>query len=759
MAQPEKLHEGKVQHHGNFAFLLAEKPGQEDLMLRGPSLRLAMDGDRVQARVTPGDKGRPAGEIVKVLQRARLSITGVLRQRAERWIAIPEEADERDAIRVLGFLNDIKPRDGEVVVVTITQWPTLKEAAGGQVSEALGMPGEAGVRMRAVLRTRDLPEAFPKEVLEESRAFPDAVPPEMWEGRLDLRNAAVFTIDGADAKDFDDAVSLEVVNPHIMRLGVHIADVSHYVKKGTALDGEAAGRATSIYLADRVVPMLPPNLSDSLCSLMPDVERLTVSCFMDVDAAGKVRDSELKVSVIKSRRRFTYEEVQALINGKSVPNVDPQVGETVLRMWTLCRALTRQRMNRGALDMTNPEYKVRVGPDGRPLDVIKRPRLGSHRLIEEFMLLANETVARTLLKKRVPFLSRIHPDPDARKLEILGNELKKMGCFVPTSLAASPSTAMQIILQKALAHPMEETINMLVMRSLKQASYSHMPGGHFGLASEAYCHFTSPIRRYPDLVTHRAIKAVLEERPGEPLGAGLKELGLHCSQRERVAADAERRSVDILRAELLKKRVGEVFEGVVSGTAGFGLFVTLKDFGSSGLVRGVSAPLGSKVKVQLDGVNEGKGELDLSIPGAKAAPAAPRYDPSKPKFDPNPKSRFNPNKPRYKGKAEAWAKPKFEPGKKRFDPSKPKYDPSKPKFDPTKARFDPSKKRYDPSKPKFDPNQTRYETKGKPAADWKPKPKSDAPKPKFDRGAKPKSDPNAKPKFYDRFTSKKRRRD
>jgi ribonuclease R len=609
----EAPRQGKVQHHGRFAFLLAERPGEEDLMLRGPSLRLAMDGDRVEARLTPGEKGRPAGEITRVLERARASVTGVLRKWGERWVAVSEEGDERDAVRVLGAAPGLALREGEAAVVRITQWPTLKEAAGGEVVEVLGLPGEPGVRLRAVLRTRDIPEGFPEEVLCESRAFPREVPPEAWQGRLDLRGLPVFTIDGEDAKDFDDAVSLEVLNPHLMRLGVHIADVSHYVKRGTALDKEAAQRATSIYMADRVVPMLPPNLSDHLCSLMPDVERLTLSCFMDVDARGNVRDSSLKETVIRSRRRFAYEEVEDLMKGQAVERVDSQVHETVLRMATLFKALTLQRMRRGALDMMMPEYKVRVDSQGRPVDVVKRPRLGSHRLIEEFMLLANETVARTLLKKRVPFLSRIHPEPDKRKLEGLGAELKKMGVYVPASLGKTPSSAMQIILRKAAGQALEDTVNMLVVRSLKQASYSHKPGEHFGLASQAYCHFTSPIRRYPDLVTHRGVKALLQGRPDEPLAAGLKELGEHCSERERVAADAERRSVDILRAELLKKKVGQVFEGVVSGTAGFGLFVTLAGLGASGLVRGSGPALGSRVQVRLDGVNEGKGELDLSL--------------------------------------------------------------------------------------------------------------------------------------------------
>lgn len=721
----QRLHEGTIQHHGRFAFLLAEEPGQEDLMLRGPSLGLAMDGDRVLARMVPGDKGRPVGEIVRVVKRARSSVTGVLVKKGAIWLAVPEEADERDAIRVLGFAAGISPRVGEIVVVKITQWPTLREVCGGQVCESLGRPGEAGVRLRAVLRTRDLPEHFPERVLAESRAFPEAVSPEMWAGRLDLRALPLCTIDGADAKDFDDAVSLEVLDSGAMRLGVHIADVSHYVKKGTLLDEEAAERATSVYMADRVVPMLPPNLSDGLCSLMPNVERLTLSCFMDVDAAGKVLSSTLSESVIRSRRRFTYEEVESVLRGESVANVDADLQETILRMGRLFKALTLLRLKRGALDMTMPEYKVSVDAQGRPVEVVKRQRLDSHRLIEEFMLLANETVASALLKRRIPFLSRIHPDPDPRKLEILRAELRKMGAYAPPSLTSSPSAGMQDVLAKAAGQPLEETINMLVMRSLKQASYSHVPGEHFGLASEAYCHFTSPIRRYPDLVTHRAVKALLRERPDEASSEGLKELGAHCSERERVAADAERRSVDILRAELLKKKIGEIFEGVVSGSAAFGLFVTLQDLGASGLVRGASAALGSRVKVRLDRVDEGKGELDLSLSGPAPAVAAPSPRPAlerKPKFGPRAKRAFGDN-PRFNRED----KPKWDPNRPKFDPNKPKWDSNKPRFDPrAKRKFDPNPKR------KFDPN----------------------PKRKFDG---PAVDPN-KRKFFSGLISKKPRR-
>ena len=390
-------------------------------------------------------------------------------------------------------------------------------------------------------------------------------------------------------------------------------------------------------------PSITPNLSNHLCSLMPNVDRLTLSCFMDIDDRGDVKESSFKETVISSRRRFTYEEVESLLKMREVPNVDPDVKEAVLRMGGLFKTLHEMRLRRGALDLSTPEYKVTVDAQGRPLAVVKQERLDSHRLIEEFMLLANETTATTLLEHNIPFLNRIHPDPDTRKLSILAAELLKMGIHAH-GLTASPASAMQVVLKNAVGQPLEDTINMLVTRSLKQASYSHEPGGHFGLASAAYCHFTSPIRRYPDLVTHRAVRALLQGLPGAELSEGLQKLGVHCSERERLATDAERRSVDLLRAELLKKQVGRIFEGVVSGSAGFGLFVTLKDIGASGLVRKVSADLGSRIQVKLDSVNEDKGELDFSLVG----PSKPRWE--KPSQD---RPKWNKNKPR-------WDKPKFD---------------------------------------------------------------------------------------------------
>lgn len=617
------MREGVIQHHGHFAFLLSETPGEEDVLLKGPTLRLAMDGDRVRARVRPGDRERTVGEISEVVSRARATVTGVLKRAPGGWLAIPEEGAAHDAIRVDGFAPGVRPRDGEIVVVHVLRWPTMQAPASGEARESLGRPGQPGVRLTAVLRTRELPDAFPEDVLGESRRFPDHVTPDLMRGREDLSNLPLFTIDGADAKDFDDAVSLEPAGG-LLRLGVHIADVSRYVAPGSALDREAARRATSVYLADRTVPMLPPNLSDHLCSLMPKVERLAVSCFMDITPEGRITSSRLAETVIKSRRRFTYEEVQAVLDGGKVDDLSPEVEASVRRMGALAKRLTRLRLERGALDMNMPEYRVVVDAHGTPLRVEKRPRLDSHRLIEEFMLAANEAVARTLLRAKLEFPHRVHEDPDPKKLEALGGELKKLGLPVPPGLVSHPVRALQQVLRHAEGHPLEESINFMTVRSLKQARYAARPGGHFGLASAAYTHFTSPIRRYPDLLTHRAVKGFLSgDRHVRVTNDPLERVTAHCSERERVATEAERQSVDLLRAALLKRREGQVFEGLVIKNAAFGAFVRLGDTGAEGLLRGAGLTVGSRVTVRLGKVHEGKGELDLELI-RQAAPAAPK---------------------------------------------------------------------------------------------------------------------------------------
>ncbi|MDE2491449.1 MAG: VacB/RNase II family 3'-5' exoribonuclease [Elusimicrobia bacterium] len=617
----EPLVEGRIQHRGRFAFLLSETEGEPDVYLRGPSLRLAMDGDRVQARVFEERGGRRMGTIVCVVARARTTLVGVLRRAGKFWALVPEDGGEEGAVQVLGAEKDVRLAEGKLAALRIERWPTEERAAGGTVVELIGDPADPKARLSAVLAAREIPTAFPAAALDEAAALPADPSPADWDGRPELFGPAVFTIDGADAKDFDDAVSLEEAGSGRLRLGVHIADVAHYVRADSPLDREGYRRGTSVYLPGRVIPMLPPELSDGLCSLRPDVPRLTMTCWLDLREDGEILGSRIEETVIRSRRRFTYEEVQELLDGREVPRVAADVRDAVLRMGRLAKVLTAARLRRGALDLAAPEYKVVCGPDGEPRAVEKRARLDSHRLIEEFMLAANEAVARTLSKARVPFLRRLHEDPDPERLQQLQEELGRLGIRAKTSLVAHPAEGLQSLLDAARGHPFEETANIQVIRSLKLAVYSPEKGGHFGLASADYCHFTSPIRRYPDLLVHRALKDLLEGRAGARAGGrDLAAAGIRCSERERAAQEAERRAVDLARARLLGREVGKTFEGVVVNATAAGLFVALPESGAVGLLRGGRAALGAKIRVRLAAVDLAAGRLDFegvreSLPG------------------------------------------------------------------------------------------------------------------------------------------------
>ncbi|MFH2202479.1 MAG: VacB/RNase II family 3'-5' exoribonuclease [Elusimicrobiota bacterium] len=628
---------GVLQHRGNFAFLLVDEPGERDIFVRGPSLRLAMDGDTVEVR-RRGGGGRPEGEIVRVLHRSRSTVVGVLRTLSGKWWL--ESTDQEDApwIEVAGF-DAVHPQAGMLAAARITRWPTPSVGAAGQVTELLGRPGEPGARTRAIVRALEIPERFPEAVLREARTFPGSVTAAMSRGRLDLRATPLFTIDGADAKDFDDAVSLQRLDRGVVRLGVHIADVSSYVLPGSEIDREAARRGTSVYLPGRVIPMLPPNLSDNLCSLMPEVDRLAFSCFMDIDDAGRVVDRKFVQSVIRSWRRFTYEEVETLLQGATVRGVRGPVKDAVLAMGRLAKRLTQSRLQRGALDIDLPEYAVEVSSSGAPTAIIRRERLDSHRLIEEFMILANEAVAVHLRGLGRVFPNRIHEDPDPEKLAALREELQTLGVNVAGGLATAGSRGLQNVLKTIRNHPLRDILGVMVMRSLKQAVYSVRNLGHFGLASKAYCHFTSPIRRYPDLLTHRELQASLKpdaaNRRGKSRGRGRKgrargqtheyeQLCVHASQRERNAAEAERQVTKVLRGEFMGRQVGQEFDGVVMRAAPYGVFVELVGTGVSGLARSAKTRIGTPVRVRIQGVLEAKGEISLEILRSGLKKAAPR---------------------------------------------------------------------------------------------------------------------------------------
>ncbi len=617
----ESLIEGVVQLHGHFGFLISEVPGRPDVYLRGAGLRLAMEGDRVSVKITGAKGERRFGAIVRVVSRGRTTLVGILRKAGKFWTLVSEAGDASEGAQVLDCARGIQPVEGHLASLQITRWPTEERGPGGTVIEVLGPPADPKTRVRAILAARELPTVFPDEALAEADALPRTVEPDAWQERSDLFGLPLFTIDGEDAKDFDDAVSLEPLDNGRLRLGVHIADVAHYVRRDTPLDTEAVRRGTSVYLPGRVIPMLPPKLSDDLCSLRPDVARLTLTCWVELDARGQVHGSKEEETVIRSWRRFTYEEVQDVLDGKVVERVRPEVRESVLRMGPLAKAMTAERMRRGALDLGVPEYQVKTDPEGRPIEVVKRARLDSHRLIEEFMLAANEAVARTLSKARNPFLRRIHEDPDPKKLSDLQEELGKLGIHSKTSLVAHPVEGLQSLLRAAVGHPFEEIAQIQVVRSLKLARYSCEPGGHFGLASKDYCHFTSPIRRYPDLFVHRALKGLFHGKPREHSnGIDPEALALKCSERERAAQDAERKAVDLARAQLLDRRVGDEFQGVVVNATAAGLFVALPESGSVGLLRGASAPLGSPIKVKLLCVDPITGRLEFgtvrdAVPG------------------------------------------------------------------------------------------------------------------------------------------------
>ena len=608
----EKLIEGKIQHRGHFGFLLSEKEGGKDVYLSGPTLKLAMDGDRVAARIVGNRGGKLAGEIVRVITRGRTTMVGTLRRAGKFWALIPEGGLEGDALEVTGPAKGVTLVEGQMAALKIERWPTEQRTAGGVVIEMLGSLDDPKTRVRAVVASKDIPTEFPDDALEEAAALPQDPDPSSWAGRNALFDLPTFTIDGADAKDFDDAVSLEDLGGGKLRLGVHIADVANYVLRDRPLDKEAVRRGTSVYLPGRVIPMLPPKLSDHLCSLRPDVPRLTLTCWMDMTADGAVHGATVEETVIRSWRRFTYEEVQEILDGKVVERVKPEVLTSVQRMGPLAKALTAWRMKRGALDFNTSEYQVKCDAAGNPVEVVKRARLDSHRLVEEFMVAANEAVARHLSKARVPFLRRLHDVPDPERLDMLQKELGQLGIRATTSLVSNPVKGLQSLLKAAVGHPFEETANIQVIRSLKLALYSPDHGGHFGLASTDYCHFTSPIRRYPDLFVHRALKGIMHGKPrAHADGLSVEALATRCSERERGASEAERKAVDLARAQLLGRSVGQVFTGVVVNSTSAGLFIALPESGAVGLLRGGNATLGTQVKVLLKSVDAAAGRLEF----------------------------------------------------------------------------------------------------------------------------------------------------
>ncbi|UCC48798.1 MAG: ribonuclease R [Gemmatimonadota bacterium] len=610
--------------------------GDGDVFVPASRLGNAYDGDRVVARIEHQRRGRNReGTVVRVLERGRSQVVGVFHRSGRYGFLIPsEETLHRDVFLPGGA--EAGARDGELVVARIVDWGSDHHDPVGEVVEVLGRPEEPGVDVLAIVHAHELPTEFPPEVITEAeelarRTSLEAVLP----GRRDFRDLLTLTIDPIDAKDHDDAISIEQLERGRWRVGVHIADVSYFVQGGSATDLEAFQRGTSVYLVDRVLPMLPEVLSGDLCSLRPGQDRLTLSAILELDATGALRSLDLVAGVIRSRYSLTYEEAQDVIDGRRPAERDLQQALRDLR--DLARELRKRRQARGGLDFDLPEARVIVNASGEPTQVQQVLRLDTHQLIEEFMILVNEAVARLATRQGVPFIYRVHENPDPDRFEQLREFLTGLGLELAKNAYRS-SRPLQRLLATVEGQPEEAIVSTLVLRSMKQARYSAARGSHFGLGTRAYSHFTSPIRRYPDLVVHRIVRAaLLEQRPvPEDLSERLETVAAHASLRERRAMEAERESVEVKKLEFLERHLGDVFAGTVSGVTSYGLFVLLDNVLAEGLVhvsqleddyyryledehalvgeaRRRRIRLGDRVNVQVVSVGREARELDLTL--------------------------------------------------------------------------------------------------------------------------------------------------
>lgn len=563
--------------------------GSQKYYVAPDDLEGAIHLDTVLIKPGKNADGANWGRVIKVVARGLTTLTGVYRQHHGYGEV---KADEpRVTFTVFVSSGDAGlAGDGDRVAVKITRYPESGKDARARVTEVIGQAGEPLVDARAIALRFGFLTSFSEDTLVETAAIPQVVPPDGARGRLDLRQNLVVTIDGEDAKDFDDAVSVEPTGAG-WRLGVHIADVSAYVLPGTRLDASAYDRATSVYLHGLTLPMLPAALSNGACSLNPSEDRLTISVFLDLDSLGRPGAPTIARSIIKSRARLTYEAVNSLFDTGRVPSEWPQdVSREMTRMLGEMRepaALLRsKRMERGSLDFDFPEYRVRLDAQGRPLDIHQSRRGEAEKLIEEFMIAANEAVAGHLFHLSVPCMYRVHERPDKQDLDELNEILAPLGYRVKGTNNLHPR-AIQALLEEVRGKPEESMVSDVVLRSLKKARYSPVWLGHFGLSSPLYCHFTSPIRRYPDLMVHRALDAVLDgtwhgSRYGS-VRALLDEAADHCSEREMAAQAAERASLENMKLLYVASKVGDIFPGVIKEVVPFGLFVEM-DNGVTGLV-------------------------------------------------------------------------------------------------------------------------------------------------------------------------------
>ncbi|MEE3184804.1 MAG: ribonuclease R, partial [Gemmatimonadota bacterium] len=562
---------------------VAPDTGGQDVFVPGLSLESAMDGDQVVVRVEGRPRGRsPVGRVIKVLDRAHETVVGTFRRSGSFGVVHPR--NRRISREILVAQGDqAKALEGDVVVARITTFGSGKMGPTGRIETVLGKSSDPGVDILSVIHDYGLPLAFPDSVVSAARDAVSQRRKDPGELRTDRRDLHVFTIDPADAKDHDDGLSIRPLEDESWEVGIHIADVSHFVRPDDEVDLEAFKRGTSVYLVDRVIPMLPHELSTDACSLLPDTDRFAVSVFVTVDPVGRVREARFERTEIRSRHKLSYEEAQAVLDNKK--SIDRQTDEALRALAALAKILRERRKDRGSLDFDLPEGRVLLGEKGEPVSIRVVERLESHRLVEAFMLLANEIAAREAAQKRLPILYRVHEPPPTDKMRDLRTLLGRLSHRVSKGNISQKD--LQAILKQVEGRPEEKLVSTVILRSMSRARYDVRNLGHYGLASDGYTHFTSPIRRYPDLWLHRVLVHTLVEGHAVPEhweGPGLKDRAERCSVRERVAEAAERESVDLKKVEYMERHLGDDFFGTVSGVTSFGIFVLLDDVFVEGLV-------------------------------------------------------------------------------------------------------------------------------------------------------------------------------
>jgi len=558
----------------------------EPVVIPRSEIFTALDGDKVMVRIEVDYDDNRYGKVIKVLDRARRDFLGIFHKGDNLNFVTPDDRRiRRDIFLARG--RSRKAVEGERVVARINLWEDPYRNPEGEVIERLGFPGNPATDLLTIIRKYNLPEKFPTVVSRQARTTDRYFSEAEQKRRVDFTKDIIYTIDPADARDHDDAISVEKTR-NGYRLGVYIADVSHFVRSDTVLDKEAFERGNSVYLPGRVIPMLPESLANNLCSLKPNRYRLVYAVLIDYDNKGKMLDFKLAEGVIKSKAKLSYEEVQEFFdNGRETDEIN-NVADSLKRARRLASILHKNRMAEGSIDFALPEAEIILGKDGRIIEVGNRVRLESHRLVEEFMLAANRAVALYVFRLAQKFLYRVHDRPDQQKIESFSYLVSTLGYRFPVSPAIKPIQFSRF-LKRLKGKPEEEFLSELMLRSMQKAVYQPKNIGHFGLAFSHYTHFTSPIRRYPDLMVHRLLKKLKNGRYPEKLNKRLdtilKHIGDHCSETERVAEAAERDAVKMLQIAYMSDRLGEEYDGVISGILNFGFFVRLNDIGVEGMVR------------------------------------------------------------------------------------------------------------------------------------------------------------------------------